>query len=99
VRLEASELGPAVDLDVPVGARLLDACDETQAQLPVAFACRSASCGTCLVVALAGLDQLSPPNEGELEVLEVFQAGPRDRLACQLTVLREGDCPIRLVRS
>jgi ferredoxin len=93
-RLEVlrSAHGPAVTLVVD-GGRLLDACDDARA--PVAFSCRSASCGTCRVEVLAGADLLEPPGPDELEVLAIFAASPAERLACQ-AIVRPGDGLIRL---
>ncbi|MEP7121931.1 MAG: 2Fe-2S iron-sulfur cluster-binding protein [Byssovorax sp.] len=87
-----SEHGPAVTLDV-VGGRLLDACDDARA--PIAFSCRSASCGTCRVMVLAGAELLDPPGHDELEVLTIFAAAPAERLACT-AIVRPGLGLIRL---
>jgi ferredoxin len=64
---------------------------------PVPFSCRSATCGTCLVVVLEGGDLLYPPERDETEILNLF-AEPSSlfpqRLACQAK-MRPG--PGRLV--
>jgi ferredoxin len=88
----ASAHGPAVTLDVD-GGRLLDACDDARA--PVAFSCRSASCGTCRVAVLAGAELLLPPDPDEREVLAIFDAAPEERLACQ-AIVRPGHGLLRL---
>lgn len=88
----ASPLGPGVTLTVD-GGRLLDASDDARA--PVAFSCRSASCGTCRVEVLAGAELLEPPGPDELEVLAIFAAGPTERLACQ-AIVRPGPGLLRL---
>jgi ferredoxin len=85
-------LGPGVTLVVD-GGRLLDACDEGRA--PIAFSCRSASCGVCRVDVLAGAELLEPPGHEELEVLALFGAGPSERLACQ-AVVKPGPGLLRL---
>ncbi|PSL18107.1 2Fe-2S iron-sulfur cluster-binding protein [Shimia abyssi] len=41
-------------------------------------------CGTCRVKILAGAETLQPPSDGEAKVLERWQAGPNERLACQV---------------
>ncbi len=41
-------------------------------------------CGTCRVKILAGGDTLAPPTETEAKVLARWQAGPDERLACQM---------------
>jgi ferredoxin len=84
--------GPAVTL-ADVTGRLLDACDDARA--PVAFSCRSASCGTCRVAVLAGASHLEPPSPDEREVLAIFDAAPSERLVCQ-AIVRPGAGLIRL---
>jgi ferredoxin len=64
---------------------LVDLCDERTA--PVAFSCRSASCGTCRIEVLEGAELLEPPRDEELDVLDLFGDDPaRCRLACQARV-------------
>lgn len=87
-----SQHGPAVTLTVE-GGRLLDACDDARA--PIAFSCRSASCGTCRVDVLIGADLLEPAGPDELEVLAIFAAAPTERLACQ-ALIRPGPGLLRL---
>lgn len=81
VEFEASAAGPGTIASASPGERLLDVCDASQA--PVTFSCRSASCGVCRVEILEGDGELSPPADDEREVLAIFDAGPRERLACQ----------------
>jgi ferredoxin len=88
-----NELGPAVSALAPDGGRLIDICDDSRA--PVAFSCRSSSCGTCRVEVVAGATLLEPPNREEIEVLEAFAAPPSHRLACQMLV-RPGSGLIQL---
>src|ERR1700734_3961365 len=81
VVFESSETAP-VEVEAPVGARLIDLCDERNA--PVPFSCRSASCGTCRIDVLEGGELLEPPRDEELDVLDIFGDDPaRPRLACQ----------------
>jgi ferredoxin len=84
----------AVAADVPEGGRLVDLCDECAA--PVPFSCRSASCGTCRIDVIEGMDWLDPPGDDELEVLDLFGDDPaRRRLACQVRV-RAGTGRVRV---
>jgi len=69
-----------LEVDVPEGGSLVDVCDEYEA--PVPFSCRSASCGTCRIDVLEGLDELEPPSDEEADVLRVFADPPTRRLAC-----------------
>jgi len=84
ITIDENELGPAVRAHAPEGGRLIDVCDEARA--PVAFSCRSASCGTCRVAVLEGASLLEPPRPDELEVLQIFCAGGDERLACQAVI-------------
>jgi 2Fe-2S ferredoxin len=81
VVIEALE-GPGFAQDVPNGGALVDLCDDNET--PVPFSCRSASCGTCRIDVLEGHDQLLPPEDEELDILDVFGDDPSvRRLACQ----------------
>ena len=52
---------------------------------PVLFGCRTGICGTCVVEVLEGAEQIEPPDEDELEILELYAAGRQNaRLACQI---------------
>jgi 2Fe-2S ferredoxin len=74
--------GQVMEMEVPEGTALVDACDLHGA--PVPFCCRIASCGTCRVAVLEGADDLLPPAEDELDVLRIYDCDPRQvRLACQ----------------
>jgi len=77
-----SNLGRVVEIDAPAGAALIDLCDEHDAPIP--FSCRSASCGTCRIHVLEGAEELLPPAEDEIDLLDVFNhKPPYVRLACQ----------------
>jgi 2Fe-2S ferredoxin len=78
-----SASGAPVRADAPEGGRLLDLCDAVGA--PVPFDCRSASCGTCRIDVLqGGAEELLPPEDDELSLLEIFLDDPgKRRLACQ----------------
>lgn len=77
-----------LEVDVPEGGPLVDVCDEHEA--PVPFSCRSASCGTCRIDVLEGLDELEPPSDEEADVLRLFADPPTRRLACSAR-LRPGE--------
>jgi|SRR6185295_19197427 ferredoxin len=76
-----SSTGKIVEIDAVRGAALVDLCDAHTAPIP--FNCRVASCGTCRIHVLEGGEQLLPPAEDELDLLDVFNAPPGIRLACQ----------------
>lgn len=76
------------ETEVGVGARLIDVTDE-HPESGVPFSCRSASCGTCRVRVLEGGQALSPPDEDEKDVLEIFDDGPDVRLCCQISLVED----------
>lgn len=84
---------PLVRVQAADGAKLIDVCDENDT--PVPFSCRGATCGTCQVEVLAGIDQLSDAEDEELDILEAIGAAPNHRLAC-CAKLREGASLVRL---
>jgi 2Fe-2S ferredoxin len=90
VVFESADDAP-VEVAAPQGGALVDVCDERSA--PVAFSCRSASCGTCRVLVLEGVECLEPASAEELEVLALFGDDPRRcRLACQARIRAGTGC-------
>jgi len=74
----AGDTHPPVDL--PAHANLSEHL--TVQNSPLLFGCRTGVCGTC-VVRVEG--ELPPPEEDEMDLLEIIAAGDaRARLACQL---------------
>lgn len=80
-------------IDVPEGGDLLDICDRVLA--PIAFSCRSASCGTCHIEVPEGDELLDRPGEEEADLLDLLPGPPTSRLACQAQV-RPGPGLIRI---
>jgi ferredoxin len=77
-----SNIGRIVEIDAPAESALVDVCDAHDAPIP--FNCRVASCGTCRIHVLEGADDLLPPAEDELDLLDVFNhKPPQVRLTCQ----------------
>jgi ferredoxin len=72
--------GAEISVDMPAGGALADACDKHD--LPIPFSCRSASCGTCRIDILDGMNLLSDPEDEELDILDMFSAPKNQRLAC-----------------
>jgi ferredoxin len=70
---------------LPAGARLSEQL--TVVNSPVLFGCRTGICGTCLVQIKSGEESLIPPDEAELEALEIYAPGVKNaRLACQIAL-------------
>ena len=81
VRFESSDGSRQVTANAPNGAALADLCDDNAAPIP--FSCRSASCATCHIEVLEGADNLLPPEQEELDVLDAIGAAPpKYRLCC-----------------
>ena len=74
--------GEVVRCRAPLGARLLDVCDEADAG--VRFSCRNESCGSCRVLVEAGHEALSPRSPGEHTLTPALAAD--ERLACAVTL-------------
>lgn len=73
---------------VTPGTHLVDVTDEHPgAEVP--YSCRSASCGTCRVRVLAGMEGFDAPEDDEQEVLEAFGEEADVRLCCQLKLARD----------
>src|SRR5258708_24962006 len=80
-----SKLRPTLEVDAPDGGALADLCDEHDAAVP--FSCRSANCGTCRIDVLEGMDLLAPPEDDELDVLDIFgDDRNKRRLTCQAQI-------------
>lgn len=70
--------------EAPNGGELLDICDDVLA--PVAFSCRSASCGTCHIEVVEGIELLEDAGEDEEDLLDLLDGPKNGRLACQAKV-------------
>jgi ferredoxin len=70
--------------EVPDGGDLLTICDDVLA--PIAFSCRSASCGTCHIIVFEGAELLEKPNSDEEDLLDLLDGPANSRLACQAYV-------------
>jgi len=80
-------------VDVPPGSSLPQVC--TEHPLPIVFGCRAGRCGSCLVQVLSGATNLCTPNLREARTLDVLDAEPDWRLACQCIAF--GDVRLRYV--
>ncbi len=94
VRFEPS----GYETEIRPGDRLVDVTDAHPAA-DVPYSCRSASCGTCRVEVLEGLDAMAEAEDDEREVLEVFCEEPHVRLCCQLRLERDTDRVVLRVRE
>ena len=82
VRITYSGKRPVV-FDAETGLTLLELAQTSN--IPHASVCRGRGrCGTCRVRVLSGGETLDPPSDGEAKVLARWNAGPDERLACQV---------------
>lgn len=86
VRFEPS--GFETEIQAPVD--LIDVTDE-HPDADVPYSCRSASCGTCRVEVVSGAEALVPPEDDEVDVLEIFGDEGPVRLCCQLKLAKDTD--------
>ena len=76
-------------VDVPDGTQL----EYLDGKSSVLFACKSATCGSCMVKVLEGMDNLEAPNEAEGTGLQAFATDPKHRLMCQCKI-KKGEITI-----
>ena len=93
IEFMASSAGASKSVDEPEGGDLLEICDDHLA--PVPFSCRSASCATCEVYVVEGIELFEPPNYDEADLLRILGDRKNHRIACQARIL-PGDGLIRL---
>ena len=71
-------------IELPDGSSLAELDGKTN----ILFACKTGSCGSCLVTVLRGMENLSPIEETEKVGLETFGTGENQRLLCQTKILK-----------
>ncbi len=64
--------------EIADGSEIMDACED----LGVPFGCRAGMCGSCVITITAGIENLTPPTQAELDM----GLGPNQRLACQASI-------------
>lgn len=71
------------EVDAEPGEAIMDITDANPAA-DVPYSCRAATCGTCRVEVLQGVEALSTADEFELDVLDIFgDTADKVRLCCQ----------------
>jgi ferredoxin len=81
--------------EVPSGEFLLQAGEKAGVEMEAG--CFHCSCGTCAVEIVSGLENLEPPTDQELDVLDGWNRdSERYRLSC-CAKIRTGDVVIRKV--
>ena len=80
--------------EVPAGTLLLDAGEEAGVEMEAG--CFNCSCGTCAVAIASGMENLEPPTDEELNVLDQWNKDPdKYRLTCCVKI-QKGEVVIRL---
>ncbi|MEO6035500.1 MAG: 2Fe-2S iron-sulfur cluster-binding protein [Verrucomicrobiota bacterium] len=79
--------------EVSAGELLLDAGEKAGVEMEAG--CFNCSCGTCVVEVISGMENLEPPSDEELDVLDAWNKEPEKyRLTCCVKV-KDGDITIR----
>jgi len=80
--------------EVPAGTLLLDAGEEAGVEMEAG--CFNCSCGTCAVEIVSGMENIEPPTDEELNVLDQWNKDPdKYRLTCCVKILK-GDVVMRM---
>ncbi|MFA6474897.1 MAG: 2Fe-2S iron-sulfur cluster-binding protein [Patescibacteria group bacterium] len=75
-------------VEAQAGELLREVCQHNGLTLP--FGCENGLCGTCLISIKKGAENLTDKTDQEKDTLEVLNAYPEQRLACQCH-LKDGD--------
>ena len=86
-KVKVKNTGEAVE--VPDGTQL----DYLDGKSSVLFACKSATCGSCMVKVQQGMENLEEQNEAEKTGLQAFGTDQKHRLMCQCKI-KKGEITI-----
>ncbi|MFM7102640.1 MAG: 2Fe-2S iron-sulfur cluster-binding protein [Verrucomicrobiota bacterium] len=79
--------------EVPAGLTLLEAGEKAGVEMEAG--CFNCSCGTCVAEIVQGMENLDPPSDEELDVLDQWNKDPEKfRLTCCVH-LRQGEVTLR----
>lgn len=73
-----------IEVEVPDGTSLKDACDQHDAAIP--FGCREGACATCVIAINEGSEFLNPLTDNEEMTLLPDELEDGVRLACQCVI-------------
>lgn len=87
------------EIEVPVGASILDAAQKLDA--PEGYACGGVcACSTCHVYVKKGASLLSEKDEEEEDILDkAFDVRADSRLGCQSTIVKDGEIEVEITRE
>jgi ferredoxin len=79
--------------EVPAGELLLEAGETAGVEMEAG--CFNCSCGTCVAEVVSGMENLEPPTDEELDVLDQWNKDPeKHRLTCCVRI-KSGEVVIR----
>jgi ferredoxin len=78
-----------ITVEVPAGTHLMKVAQDNGAGIN--FACGDGRCGVCICKVTKGMDLLNSPDEVEQQTLDMIGADADQRLACKLTLEKEGE--------
>jgi len=79
--------------EVPDGELLVEAGELAGVEMEAG--CFNCSCGTCAAEVVSGMENLSPPTDEELDVLDQWNKDPeRFRLTCCVRLMKD-QCTLR----
>lgn len=83
--------GQEYNVEIPKAENLLDGVNDKG--VAVKWDCKSGVCDTCKIKVLKGMENLSPPNDAEVNMLGEAAIKQGYRLSCQITA--NGPCEIQ----
>ena len=82
-----------VSAEVPVGELLIEAGEKAGVEMEAG--CFNCECGTCAAEIVSGMENLEPPTDAELDVLDQWSKDPsKFRLTCCVRI-KSGDVVIK----
>lgn len=82
-----------VSAEVPDGEELIEAGEKAGVEMEAG--CFNCSCGTCVAEVVSGMENITPPTDEELDVLDQWNKDPEKyRLTCCNKILR-GEVTLR----
>jgi 2Fe-2S ferredoxin len=87
------------EIEVPVGATILEAAQKLEA--PEGYACGGVcACSTCHVYVTKGQELLSEQEEDEEDILDkAFDVQAGSRLGCQSRIEKDGEIEVEITRE
>lgn len=91
IKVKVTLGGKEFDVEIPKDENLLDGVNDKG--VDVKWDCKSGVCDTCRIKVISGMENLSPVNDSEMNMLGEEQIKQGYRLSCQVTAF--GPCEIK----